>query len=90
MKRHYKMTIKTADLFNFTTSVVIRQYDARPKILKVYESTDGQLIDLWIYCTPKERLVIGVALDDYILRLVPTNENARELSFGERLWQGWI
>lgn len=90
MKRHYKITLRTADIFNFTTAVVVKQYCPNPVILKAYNSTDGQLIDLWITCTPKERLIIGVALDDYILRMIPTNENAKELSFMERMWQGWI
>lgn len=85
MKRYYKITIRTRDIFNFTTSVVIKQYDTQPFILDIHDSKDGQLVDLRISCTQNERLILGVALKDYILRIVPCNIAGVELSFLERL-----
>jgi len=85
-KRFYKVTIRTRDLFNFTTSAMIKQYDTNPFIFAAHNSKDGQLVDLRISCTQNERLIIGVALKDYILRIVPVAADGRELSFMERLF----
>ena len=85
MKRYYKITIRTRDIFNFTTSVIIKQYDPDPKILAVCNSKDGQLVDLRIHCTYNEKVIISIALKDYILRMVPVAADGRDLTFMERL-----
>lgn len=86
MKRYYKITLRTRDIFNFTTSVMIKQYDPNPTIMSVYESQDGQLVDLKIQCTCNEKIVISVALKDYILRMVPIGSDNRELDVIERIF----
>lgn len=90
MKRNYKITIRTRDIFNFTTAVAIKQYDPSPEILAFYDSKDGQLVDLKIRCTLNERVVIGVALSDYILRIVEIDIRNKELTLGERMIRGWV
>ena len=85
MKRYYKITIRTRDIFNFTTAVVVKQYDPNPLILAAYNSEDGQLVDLRIHCTYNEKVIISVALKDYILRMVPVTASGRDLTFMERL-----
>lgn len=85
MKRYYKITIRTRDIFNFTTAVVIKQYDPNPKILAVSNSKDGQLVDLRVHCTYNEKIIISVALKDYILRMVPVTADGGDLTFMERL-----
>ena len=50
MKRFYKITIRTRDIFNFTTAVVIKQYDTQPFIFATHNSKEGQLVDLMISC----------------------------------------
>lgn len=89
MKRFYKITIRTRDIFNFTTAVVIKQYDTQPFIFATHNSKDGQLVDLLISCTLNEKLIISVALKDYILRMVPVSEDGKELSLIERLVGVW-
>lgn len=86
MKRFYKITIRTRDIFNFTTAVVIKQYDTQPFIFATHNSKEGQLVDLIIACTLNEKLIISVSLKDYILRIVPVSEEGKELSFMERLF----
>lgn len=86
MKRFYKITIQTCDIFNFTTAVVIKQYDTQPFIFATHNSKEGQLVDLMIACTLNEKLIISVALKDYILRMVPVSQDGRELSFMERIF----
>jgi len=86
MKRFYKITIRTRDIFNFTTAVVIKQYDTQPFIFATHNSKEGQLVDLIIACTLNEKLIISVSLKDYILRMVPVSEEGKELSFMERLF----
>lgn len=90
MKRNYKITIRTSDIFNFTTAVAIKQYDPNPEILAFYNSKEGQLLDIKIRCTLNERIVIGVALNDYILRIVELNSWDKEITLGERMIKGWI
>lgn len=89
MKRFYKVTIRTRDIFNFTTAVVIKQYDTQPFIFATHNSKDGQLVDLLISCTMNEKLIISVTLKDYILRMVPVSEDGKELSLMERLASIW-
>ena len=89
MKRFYKVTLRTRDIFNFTTAVVIKQYDTQPFIFATHNSKDGQLVDLLISCTLNEKLIISVALKDYILRMVPVSEDGKELSLIERLVGVW-
>lgn len=89
MKQYYKVTLRTCDIFNFTTSVILKQYDTKPKILGVHESKDGQLVDLRISCAPTEKILIKAALKDYIFKMVPVNEKGRDLSFSERLAELW-
>ena len=86
MKRYYKVTLRTRDIFNFTTSVVIKQYDPNPVIFSTYDSKDGQLVDLRINCTANEKIVISVALKDYILRMIPVDANGRDLDLIERIF----
>lgn len=90
MKKFYKITIRTRDIFNFTTSIVIKQYDPEPEIIGFYDSKEGQLVDLRIRCTFNERLVLSVALSDYILRMVEIDSRNREIRIGERMIRGWI
>ena len=90
MKRIYKVTLKTRDIFNFTTAVMLKQYEPNPTIIGTYESKEGQLVDLKISCTRNEKLVIGVALSDYILRFVEIDENNKELDLIERIFRGWM
>lgn len=90
MKRTYKATLKTRDIFNFTTAVMLKQYDPNPTIIGTYDSKEGQLVDLKISCTRNERLVIGVALSDYILRFVEIDENNKEMALWERILKGWM
>ena len=89
MKQFYKTTLRTRDIFNFTSAVVIRQYDPDPYILKTYNSYEGQLVDLRLHCTRNEKFIIQVALKDYILRMVPTDFEGKELSLMERMTSLW-
>ena len=90
MKRqYYKITLHTRDIFNFTTAVLIRQYDHNPEILSVYDSEEGQLVDLKVCCTANEMLIMKVSLADYILRVVKIGSNNRELSIWERIGALW-
>ena len=89
MKQFYKVTLRTRDIFNFTSAVVIKQYDPDPVIFATYNSKEGQLVDLRVSCTRNEKLVIQVALKDYILRIVPTDIDGKELSIMERIATIW-
>lgn len=90
MKRTYKVTLKTRDIFNFTTAVMLKQYDPNPTIIGTHDSKEGQLSDVKITCTYNEKLIIGVALSDYILRFVEIDETNKELNLWERIFRGWI
>lgn len=89
MKQFYKVTIRTCDIFNFTTSVILKQYDTHPLILDVHDSKDGQLVDLRISCTQTEKFLVRAALKDYILKMVPVNAKGRDLTFMERWSRLW-
>lgn len=90
MKKLYKMTLRTKDLFNFTTAVMVRQYDPTPQIMDAYDSDDGQLVDIQIKCTMNEKMVLSVALSDYILRIIEIDSTGKEMTLGEKLIRGWI
>lgn len=90
MKRFYKLTLRTRDIFNFTTSVVIKQYDPEPQIIGYYNSKEGQLVDVRVHCTRNERLVLGVSLSDYILRIVEVDSRNNEVSIWENFYRGWL
>jgi hypothetical protein len=90
VKKFYKITIRTRDIFNFTTSVVIKQYDSSPEIIGFYDSKEGQLVDLRVKCTFNERLILSVALSDYILRMVEIDSRNKEITLRERMVRGWM
>lgn len=90
MRHKYRITMRTRDIFNFTVAVMVKQYDTSPEVLKIYDSADGQLIDLVLTLTTKERMVIGVALDDYILRINKIDENGKDVNFADWMVKGWL
>ena len=84
MKRFYKVTIRTRDIFNFTTCTLIKQYDSNPEFIQIYDSKDGQLVDLRIKCTKNEKFILSMGLGDYILRIEEINSCNENLSLMER------
>ena len=84
MKRLYKITMRTSDIFNFTTCTIIKQYDMMPEFTQFYNSKDGQLADIQVKCTRNEKFVLSMALGDYILRMVEVNSQNEELSLFEK------
>lgn len=83
MDKNYTITLFSRNLFNTIVAITVHQVDPNPVISDVYDSDDGQLVDVSLNCTLRERAVLQVVLKDYILK----TKYKRDWSW---LTKGWM
>ena len=69
MDKNFTITVYTRNLFNTLFGLTINQMDPNPIISDVYDSPDGQIVDISLNCTFRERTIIELVLKDYILKV---------------------
>ena len=82
MDKNFTITILTKNLFNTVVAIAVHQVDTEPLISDCYDSPDGQIVDISLNCTFRERTILELVLKDYILKV----NKKRDFSW---LTKGW-
>lgn len=82
MDKNFTITMFTKNLFNTMVAIAVHQVDPEPVISDYYDSPDGQLVDISMNCTFRERTIIELVLKDYILKV----NKKRDFSWMTKGW----
>ena len=86
----YILKVKTKDLFSLPVAIAMKQLDHDQIINEVYDSTEGQIVNLEIFCTRNQKIMLEVALKDYILGKVNKTHDGTEEFIANWIIRGWV
>ena len=90
MDKTYRLTLPTKSLVRTIVATTINQVDSSPHIADVYDGTNGgQIVDILLEATKREKLFIEMALKDYIIRIerIPSS---KERLIADTIIKGWM
>ena len=86
----YIFKVKTKDLFSLPFAVAMKQLDHAPVIKDIYDSTEGQITELELICTRNQKIMLEVALKDYILGRPQKTYDETEQFIADWITKGWL
>ena len=82
MDKNFTITIFSRNLFNTLVAITVNQVDPNAVISDCYDSDDGQIVDISMHCTFRERTIVELVLKDYILKV----NKKRDFSWMTKGW----